>query len=261
MHSLGPTRHRQILQVHHTPTLFSSKYSQYLSLSISAVFSFLLSSPIDSAHLLFLYTKSPLIAGLNCDFCRLSSGRDKSSPSFDSNYFPSKMGQRVRWNEENLHEIESTKPIRQKINEPKTPYHPMIDDDISSSPRNAFDECIDESARAEAIMSALNDVASSSSNPNPNPNSETNPNNGSWSDSDDEPEPEPDNILMDQDEDPESRLSFREHRKVHYDEYRKVKELLRSGSLVDEEDDVANKESSSSSMEVCEKPNGEIHEK
>ncbi|XP_059667052.1 protein phosphatase inhibitor 2-like isoform X2 [Cornus florida] len=117
----------------------------------------------------------------------------------------------VRWNEANLEEIEANKPVRQKITEPKTPYHPMRSDDD------------------EVVRFALNDVVSSSKNKSRS---------DGWTSSEDEAD------AMDEDDEDASSMSFREHRRAHYDEYRKVKELRRNGSLgslledaSDEEDD------------------------
>nr|CAB3480546.1 unnamed protein product [Digitaria exilis] len=105
----------------------------------------------------------------------------------------------------------------------------MIDDDGSLSPTHPFDKCLDETVQAEAILTALNGVASSSSSHSKD---------DGWASSDDEA------VAMEQEDDPEAdaaRLSFKEHRRVHYDEYRKVKELMRTGSLVEDEADENNK--------------------
>ncbi|KAL0738971.1 hypothetical protein Bca4012_015181 [Brassica carinata] len=139
---------------------------------------------------------------------------------------------RVQWDEANIVEIESNKPVRQKITEPKTPYHPpyhpMTDDDGGPSRVRSFDNFV-EMHRAEELKKDLNDLASSSKIISHRSDS------GEWSSSEDEADPVDEN---EEGSEGGKNTSFNEHRRVHYDEFRMVKEMRSSGSLYCEDAEV-----------------------
>ncbi|XP_014510792.1 protein phosphatase inhibitor 2 [Vigna radiata var. radiata] len=132
----------------------------------------------------------------------------------------------VRWNEANIGEIEANKPVRQKITEPKTPYHPTIDDESSPSPvRGGFDECIeDQNDSANSEGNAFNNALSSS-------RTGTKQSDG-WTSSEDE--------VQETEDEEDKSLSFKEHRKAHYDEFLKVKELQQNASILEDASDEDN---------------------
>ncbi|PAN06897.1 hypothetical protein PAHAL_1G295700 [Panicum hallii] len=125
---------------------------------------------------------------------------------------PKKTRCHVKWDEDNLNDIESNKPEREKINEPKTPYHPMTDEDEGPvSPLQLSEELVDKSAHADAIKTALAEAVFSGKIFDRN----------SWESCENEEAIKQGN-------------AFEEHRKVHYDEYHKMKELLQKGTMTDD---------------------------
>ncbi|KAJ7550895.1 hypothetical protein O6H91_07G123400 [Diphasiastrum complanatum] len=153
---------------------------------------------------------------------------------------------RIAWDEENLEYLEATKSPKQKINEPKTPYRPPEEDDGVISPfpdENTTN--VDAVAHAEAIRHALSDVASTS-------NGRRRQRGGGWTSSEDEAE-EIEPSTTETAGVNGSSLTFQEHRRKHYDEFRKVKMLLSQGSQLDDEDDIQEDDRGKKSA-VCSKP-------
>uniref|UniRef100_A0A7C8ZEW9 Uncharacterized protein n=1 Tax=Opuntia streptacantha TaxID=393608 RepID=A0A7C8ZEW9_OPUST len=99
----------------------------------------------------------------------------------------------------------------------------------SSSPiSGSFDEHHGDAEHAEAIRHALKDIANSSGK-----NSHRS---DAWMSSEDE-----EDAMEHDDEDSETErsLSFKEQRRAHYDEFLKIKELRRTGSLIEDESNEA----------------------
>lgn len=138
---------------------------------------------------------------------------------------------RVRWDEANLNEIEANKPVREKILEPKTPYHPIVDDDGFPSPALDSSDCSSYAyaAHAEAIRSALNKVAISEKHRRPFVGS---------SSSSSEDEAREGNVRE------RRAMNFKDSRRAHYDEFKKVKELQKkaNNSMLVYEDEYSDNE-------------------
>ncbi|KAL2644922.1 hypothetical protein R1flu_012509 [Riccia fluitans] len=138
----------------------------------------------------------------------------------------------VVWDEQNLDYLEANKTPKQKITEPKTPYHaPEAEDGVLSPKPDDDSTLMADAEHAEAIRHALSEVASTS---NADEAGCSRAEGSGWSSSEDEAE------VMDHDmegfESNGRRRSFEERRRAHYDEYRKAKALLKGQEMSDEDE-------------------------
>lgn len=143
---------------------------------------------------------------------------------------------RVMWDEANLNYLELNKTPKRKITEPKTPYYAPGSENGSFSPCPDEDSAtLDNAAHAKAVCNALTEVASTSGG-------HQSSGGGGWISSEDEADE------MDRDYEglghSGHRLSFIEHRKAHYDEYRKIRSLRQQGSVINDIEDGNRKQES-----------------
>ncbi|CAM6015974.1 unnamed protein product [Sphagnum balticum] len=131
---------------------------------------------------------------------------------------------RVVWDEDNLEFLEASKTPKQKITEPKTPYYApnTLEGVVSPTPDDGRIP-MEAAIHAEAIRHALSEVASSSQ--------ASRSQQSGWTSGDDEfDEMEEEGLENGR------QWSFEEHRRVHYDEYRKAKWLKGHSDAEDEDD-------------------------
>ncbi|KAJ7556227.1 hypothetical protein O6H91_05G075200 [Diphasiastrum complanatum] len=131
---------------------------------------------------------------------------------------------RVVWDEQNLELLEANKTPKQKITESKTPFYAAEDSGMVSPPYEIISS-INSATHADAVRSALSEVASSSRVHTHNVPDFTYPKN-QVAEMDEDGEREVEN----------GHLNFEDHRRTHYDEFQKAKHLC-SNSLNDNEED------------------------
>ncbi|CAI9274087.1 unnamed protein product [Lactuca saligna] len=141
----------------------------------------------------------------------------------------------VRWDEEKLSEIEANKPERQKITEPKTPYHRM-NSDVDGSLSPVRNPCFSETERERDGEIVHEEEEEEASSYHPSVFNEmvddtsrhiisSHPSGSGWTSSS-----ENEGDAMDEDNEG-GGSRFKEQRRAHYDEFHKVRELRRKESV------------------------------
>ncbi|BBN01577.1 hypothetical protein Mp_2g08540 [Marchantia polymorpha subsp. ruderalis] len=152
------------------------------------------------------------------------------------------LGVRVVWDEENLDYLEAHKTPKQKIDEPKTPYHPPGAEDNIVSPTP-----LENALHADAIRLALSQVASTTDDRyyNDGEGASSSSSSGAGPSTSSPvaqcrfPPYDRETKSIDFDEPPSKprrHKSFEEKRHMHHLEYRRAKSMLSNQPMIEEDE-------------------------